>query len=593
MYCLVVIDDYSRFTWVFFLAAKDETSGILKSFIIRIENLVDHKVKVIRCDNRTEFKNREMNQFCEINGIMRQFSVARTPQQNRVAERINKTLIKAARTMLVDSKLPTTFWAEAVNTAWIIVIRNKTRLVAQGYTQEEGIDYDEVFAHVAIIEAIRLFLAYASIKDFVVYQIDVKSDFLYGKIEEVVYVYQPPGIEDPDFPDRVYKVKKALYELHQAPRAWDEDGVEVDVHMYRYQVNPKVSHLHAVKRIFRKPTRKVTQVPQPSDSIEHVVDEAVYKELDDSLVRATTTSLEAEQDNGNIDKTQSKATPNESSSQGTNSGGGPRCQKATENTIAQTRFENVSKQSNDSLVARGNTLQSDEDRLKLNELMELCTNLQTRVLKLEKTKTTQGNEINSLKRRVKKLKKKQRSRTRKLKRLYKVGLTARVKSSRDEQNLGKDASKQKRRIDDIDDDKDITLVSVHDDADKEMFDADKDLGGEEVFVKQEVNDKEKIDEVTLAQALAELKTLKPKVKGVVIQEPSKSTTTTTFASKQRSQDKDKAKIIKEPVKPKKKEQIRLEEEVALRLQAEFNEEERLTRERDQKEQKANIDLIKT
>ncbi|GJR56636.1 putative ribonuclease H-like domain-containing protein [Tanacetum coccineum] len=247
-----------------------------------------------------------------------------------------------------------------------IVIRNQARLVAQGYTQEEGIYYDEVFALVARIEAIRLFLAYASFKDFVMYQMDVKSAFLYGKIEEEVYVCQPPGFEDPDFPDRVYKVKKALYGLHQAPRAWyetlstyllnnrfqggkidkslfikrykgnillmssmgeltfflglqvnqkedgifisqdkyvaeilkkfgftevktastlmktqkpllkDENGEEVDVHLYRsmigslmyitssrpdimfavcacarYQVNPKVSHLHAVKRIFR------------------------------------------------------------------------------------------------------------------------------------------------------------------------------------------------------------------------------------------------------------------------------------------------------------------------------------------------------
>ncbi|GJS72302.1 retrovirus-related pol polyprotein from transposon TNT 1-94 [Tanacetum coccineum] len=103
-----------------------------------------------------------------------------------------------------------------------IVIKNKARLVAQGYTQEEGIDYDEVFAPVARIEAIRLFLAYASFKDFVVYQMDVKSAFLYGKIEEEVYVCQPPGFEDPDFPDRVYKVEKALYGLHQAPRAWYE-----------------------------------------------------------------------------------------------------------------------------------------------------------------------------------------------------------------------------------------------------------------------------------------------------------------------------------------------------------------------------------
>ncbi|GKC52815.1 reverse transcriptase domain-containing protein [Tanacetum coccineum] len=551
MYFLVVTDDYSRFSWVFFLATKDETSGILKSFITRVENLIDQRVKVIRCDNGTEFKNKEMNQFCERKGIKREFSVARTPQQNGVAERKNRTLIEAARTMLADSKLPTTFWAEAVNTAcyvqnrvlvvkphnktpyelflsrkpalgfmrpfgclviilntiyhlgkfdgkadegffvgysinrsgpnwlfdidaltksmnnkpivvgnqsngnagtkacddagkakretvpgkdyillplllanpllsqnsksspdagfkpsgdnekkvtkeprkeggnpsnkndsvnstnninttsdrnstnnvntvsstintagievnvvssntrielpndlnmpeledivysddyedvgaeanmnnlntfmsvspipttriykdhpveqiirdlnsapqtrrmtknlkehclfssvqqrtnhkdfqnclfacflsqeepkkqctkWVfrnkkeergIVIKNKARLVAQGYIQEEGIDYDEVFSLVARIEAIRLFLAYVSFKDFVVYRMDVKSAFLYGKIKEEVYVCQPLRFEDPDFPDRVYKVEKALYGLHQAPRAYN------------------------------------------------------------------------------------------------------------------------------------------------------------------------------------------------------------------------------------------------------------------------------------------------------------------------------------------------------------------------------------
>ncbi|GKB79477.1 putative ribonuclease H-like domain-containing protein [Tanacetum coccineum] len=102
------------------LVTKDETSGILKSFITRVENLIDQRVKVIRCDNGTEFKNKEMNQFCERKGIKREFSVARTPQQNRVAERKNKTLIETARTMLGDSKLPITFWAEAVNIACYI-----------------------------------------------------------------------------------------------------------------------------------------------------------------------------------------------------------------------------------------------------------------------------------------------------------------------------------------------------------------------------------------------------------------------------------------------------------------------------------------
>nr|GEU61435.1 putative ribonuclease H-like domain-containing protein [Tanacetum cinerariifolium] len=433
-----------------------------------------------------------------------------------------------------------------------IMIRNKVRLVAQGHTQEEGIDYDEVFAPVSRIEAIRLFLAYALFKDFVVYQMDVKSAFLYGKIKKEVYLCQSLGFEDPNFLNRVYKVEKALYRLHQAPRAWyktlstylldngfqrgkidktlfikrhkgdillvqvyvddiifdstrkelcnafkklmhekfqmssmgeltfflglqvkqKNDGIFISQDKYvaktlkkfgftkvknastpmetqkpllkdkmekKYQVKPKVSHLHAVKRIFRylkdhpklglwylkdspfdlvaytdsdyaeasldrksstggcqflgsrliswqlgeglalptdpqhtliilqssssqpqktqkprKPKRKKTQVPQPSGSTKHVADEAVYKERSDRLVRASTTSfsLEAEQDSGNIDKTQSKATPNEASSLGTTSGGGLRCQESIGDTIAQTRFENVSKLSNDSLLAR-------------------------------------------------------------------------------------------------------------------------------------------------------------------------------------------------------------------------------------------------
>nr|GEW87384.1 putative ribonuclease H-like domain-containing protein [Tanacetum cinerariifolium] len=532
-YCLVVTDDYSRFSWVFFLATKDETSTILKTFITCIENQINHNVKIIRSDNRTEFKNHDLNQFCGMKRIKREFSVARTPQHNGIAERKNKTLIEAHRTMLADSLLPILFWDEAVNmpamfkigvflwwgkdnkakvacmvvqevglevgvrssrtrivqetlhinflenqsnvagsgptwlfdidtltqsmnyqpvvarnqpnsnagiqenfdvgkarkesistqqyvllplwstgskdpqntyadaafdvkepesevhvslsssdktskhdeknkieakgkshvelstgiinlsdefedfssnstngvnvvsapvivvgpnstystnsfnaagpsnnvvsptfefdgkslfvdpsqypddpnmpalediiysddekvhkdhhvtqiisdlssalqtrsmarmvkeqdlpkgkraigSKWVfrnmkdergIVVRNKARLVAQGHTQEEGINYEEVFAPVARIEAIRLFLAYASFMGFMVYQMDVKSAFLYGTIKEEVYVCQPPGFEDTDYHDKVYKVVKALYGLHQTPRAWYE-----------------------------------------------------------------------------------------------------------------------------------------------------------------------------------------------------------------------------------------------------------------------------------------------------------------------------------------------------------------------------------
>ncbi|GJY68565.1 retrovirus-related pol polyprotein from transposon TNT 1-94 [Tanacetum coccineum] len=830
-------------------------------------NLVDHKVKVIRCDNVTEFKNREMNQFCEIKGILRQFSIAKTPQQNGVAERMNRTLIEAARTMLADSKLPTTFWAEAVNTAcyvqnrmlvvkprnktlyelfhgrtptlsfmrpfgchvtilntidhlgkfdgkadegffvryslnskvvrvfnsrtrimeenlhirfsestpnvvgsrpyWLfdidaltrtmnyepivagtqsngfagtkasdngkkvnedprkesecddqekedsvnntnnvntvsstvnaagtnkvnavdgnisiellfdptmpaleddnifdfssgdeyddaiadmnnldtskqmsknleehefvstipqrtnykdlqnclfacflsheepkkvfknkkdergIVIKNKARLVDQWYTQEKGIDYDEVFTPVARIEAIRLFLAYVSFKDFVVYQMDVKSAFLYEKIKEEVYVCQPLWFEDPDFPDRVYKVEKALYGLHQAPRAWhkgdillvqvyvddiifgptkkelcnafeklmhekfqmssigeltfflglqvkqkkdgifisqdkyvakflkkfrftevktastpmktqkpllkDEDGEEVDVHLYRsmigslmyltssrpdimfavcacarYQVNPKVSHLHAVKMIFRS-TVKVKTINGESQL--HALVDGKKIIITESSVRR---DLQLADENG-ID-----CLPN------------------------STIFEQLA------MIGPKTTAWN-----------EFSSNLQNRVLDLENTKTTQQNEI-----------------------------TTRVESSGDEASLGEDASKH-GRIDDIDADDDITLVSVHDDV----------LDGEEVVLKEDTvkdvveevvevintaklivddaqvsaaSDKVSVasvattvsnattitaDDLTLTQALQELKSTKPKMKGVVIQEPVESTTT--------------------------------------------------------------------
>ncbi|GJW91058.1 putative ribonuclease H-like domain-containing protein [Tanacetum coccineum] len=127
--------------------------------------------------------------------------------------------------ILVD--LP--YGKKAIGTKWVyqnkkdergVVVRNKARLVAQGHRQEEGIDYDEVFAPVARLEAIRIFLAFASYMGLIVYQMDVKSAFLYGKIDEEVYVSQPPGFQDPKSPQKVYKVVKALYGLHQAPRAW-------------------------------------------------------------------------------------------------------------------------------------------------------------------------------------------------------------------------------------------------------------------------------------------------------------------------------------------------------------------------------------
>ncbi|GJU00314.1 putative ribonuclease H-like domain-containing protein [Tanacetum coccineum] len=1036
-----------------------------------IENLIDLREKVIRCDNRTEFKNRIMNQFYEMKGTKREFSVARTPQQNGVAERKNRTLIEAARSMLFDSKLPTTFWTEAVNTAcyvqnkvlvikphnktpyelflgrkpalsfmrpfgclvtilntidhldaltksmnyepvvagnqsngnagtkenidagrtsvetvpgkdyillplwtqdpsfpsslkdssdagfkpsgeeekkdfedsenedskvsnteeprvninstnttvsstfnvasiednvvdentvyrcnddpnmrnleeidysdddedvgaeaditnlnthipispilttrihkdhpveqiirdmhsapqtrrmtknvaeheepkkviqalkdpswieamqeellqfklqqiwtlvelpngkraigtkWIyinkkdergIVVRNKGRLVAQGHTQEEGIDYDEVFALVARIEPIRLFLAYASFKDFVVYQMDVKSTFLYGKIEEEVYVYQPLGFEDPEFLDKVYKVEKALYGLHQAPRAWKEmytefekimhkkfqmssmgeltfflglqvtqkdDGIfisqdkyvdeilkkfgfltvktastpmetskplmkdenveVVDVYLYRsmigslmyltssrpdimfavcactrFQVTPKVSHLHVVKRIFRylKGQPKLSLL-YPKDSpfnLEAYIDsDYAGVSLDrkfttggcqflgrrliswqckkQTIVTNSTTEAEyvaASSCCGQVSWIQNQMLDygynfmntkifidNESTICIVKN---PVFHSKTKHIEIRHHFIRDSNKKNliqmikihtDHNVADLLTKAFDVSRfqyliamllviLNTAELMLLVILSTARVLALETTKTNQAMKIDSLKRRVKKLENKKRSRTHKLKRLYRVGLSARIESSEDE-GLGdqEDASKLERKIADIDQDLEVTLVDETQGRNDEdiLFDVNDDLQGEEVVVEKKVAEKEVSivdpvttagevitpEEVTLAQALVQIKTSKPKAKGIVFKEPSESTTTPIpiVTPQQLSQAKDKGKAKRiEPEKPlKKKDQIMFDEKVAQDLQAkldaELEEEERIAR---QREEEANL-----
>ncbi|GJW31559.1 uncharacterized mitochondrial protein-like protein [Tanacetum coccineum] len=252
----------------------------------------------------------------------------------------------------------------------------------------------------------------------------------------------------------------------------------------------------------------------PSVPSDNVTDEAVNEEMDDSLERAATTatSLDAEHDRGNINKTQSKATPNEPSSPGTSSGGGPRRQETMGILL-----------------------------LKL-------------VLDLETTKTTQANEIASLKRRVKKLERRNKLRTHGLKRLYRVGSSRRVESSEDECLGEKDASKQ-GRIADIDADAGINLVSTHFDADTDMFEV-HDLVGDEVVVESEVVVKAAStipvsaatttktvitdNEITLAKALAKLRSAKlptttaattitavstrPRAKGLVVHEEEQATT---------------------------------------------------------------------
>ncbi|GJZ54636.1 hypothetical protein Tco_0609521 [Tanacetum coccineum] len=432
----------------------------------------------------------------------------------------------------------------------------------------------------------------------------------------------------------------------QAQAGMGEGSINpIDPHHTPTIIQPSTSQPQKKQRS-RRSKRKDTQVPQSSVPSDNVADEVINEEMDDSLVRATTTasSLEAKQDSGNINNTRSKATLNEPSSPRTSSGSGPRCQETIGDTITQTRFENVSKLSNDPLLARGNTLQSGEDRLKLKELMELCINLQQRVLDLETTKTTQATEIASLKRRVKKLERRNKSRTHRIKRPYRVGSSRRVESSKDEGLGEEDASKQ-GRIADIDANEDIYLVNVL--TGEDMFGVN-DLEGDAVLdasegvvetakerinVVEEVDDiidaaksvsaiKENIitaketvsaaattvsaaseipivttaDELTLAQALAELKSSRPPTQGISFREPSEATTTTTtttiIAAPKPPQDKGKGIMIEEPMvekdKPmKKQEHMRIDEELTFKLQAEEEEEERLAREKAQQVEEAN------
>ncbi|GJY80906.1 retrovirus-related pol polyprotein from transposon TNT 1-94 [Tanacetum coccineum] len=142
------------------------------------------------------------------------------------------------------------------------VIRNKARLVAKGYAQEEGIDFEESFAPVARLEAVRIFVAHAAHKSFPIYQMDVKTAFLNGPLKEEVYVAQPEGFVDPDHPEKVYLLRKALYGLKQAPRAWYDElsnflmskgftKVQAVAIVQRYHARPHKSTLRMVKRIFK------------------------------------------------------------------------------------------------------------------------------------------------------------------------------------------------------------------------------------------------------------------------------------------------------------------------------------------------------
>ncbi|GJV15755.1 retrovirus-related pol polyprotein from transposon TNT 1-94 [Tanacetum coccineum] len=289
--------------------------GQMKASLQGKDNVIQKlkmQISQLNTDNGTEFVNKTLYDYYESVGIFHQKTVPRTPQQNGVVERRNRTLVEAARTMLIFSKhrSPSVSIANDpldanhpgspyIHHHWIIipaavkldeygdVLKNKARLVAKGFRQEEGLDFEESFAPVARLKVIRIFIANATSKNMTVYQMDVKTAFLNGELKEEVYVHQPESFVDPERPHHVHRLKKALYGLKQAPRACDtvdtlmvertkldEDlsGTPVDQTKYRSMIEslmyltasrpdllfavcmcsrPTKKHLEAVKQVFR------------------------------------------------------------------------------------------------------------------------------------------------------------------------------------------------------------------------------------------------------------------------------------------------------------------------------------------------------
>ncbi|GJS52252.1 cytochrome f, plastidic [Tanacetum coccineum] len=345
---------------------------------------------------------------------------------------------------------PTSIAKALSDSSWVEAMQEELLQfkLQQGHRQEEGIDYEEVFAPVARIEAIRLFLAYASFMGFLVYQMDVKSVFLYGTIEEEVYVTQLPGFKDPDHPDKVYKVVKALYGLHQAPRAWlqgqqKEDGIFIS------QENRQLEILKEIQRSLMYVcfnSVDLEKKPLVKDGDADDVDVHLYKIYDGFWMCKSNTMVanfytEAEYlwllqvtvDKYSVSKPlcwiygvriqifqliYSNSTFIDqpySSSQPKKDKPSKKVQRQ-EAEVPQDEAEHE-----ESVPTPSNDPQaSGEDSMKLTDLMVLCTNLQTQVLDLQKAKQAQAKEIVALKKRIQRLERRKISRPTGLKRLKKV-----------------------------------------------------------------------------------------------------------------------------------------------------------------------------
>nr|GEY01459.1 hypothetical protein [Tanacetum cinerariifolium] len=512
--------------------------------------------------------------------------------------------------------------------------RSMARMVKRTrHTQEEGIDYEEVFAPVVRIKVIRLFLAYASFMGFMVYQMDVKSAFLYGTIEKEVYVCQPLGFEDLYYPDKVYKVVKVLYGLHQAPKAWyetlanyllengfqrekidqtlfikkekdgksastpidtekpllkDPDGENVDVHIYRlmigslmyltssrpdimfvvcacarFQVTPKVSHLHAVKRIFRhflnavssklmlfgltiddahlmllghkasvaiKKSNDVVRLQALIDKKKVIITEDTIRQalsLDDAAGVDCLSNEEIfpELARMGYEKPSTKLT----------------FYKYTSPALTQKVFTNMRRIGKgflgvdiplfDGMLVQ-QQVQAVEDAAEVeDDDNKTCATLSKQVANLEQDKIAQDIKITKLKQRVRRLEKKRHFKSLGLKRLRKVGTAQRVKSSAD------------------------IVIDDQEDASKQGL----------------------MTEVVTTAATTITAAQVPKAsalrrsRGVVIQDPKETVTTSVIVhTEAKSKDKGKGILIEKPKPLKRQAQIEQDEAFTRQLEAELN-----------------------
>nr|GEW13939.1 putative ribonuclease H-like domain-containing protein [Tanacetum cinerariifolium] len=628
IYCLVVTDDFSRFSWVFFLATKDETPKILKNFIAGLKSS-ENKV----ADDAGN-KRREKAQRNEFESMFGQDKDANGNRMFTPISAAGSTYVNLGGSIplnvvtLHNADLPTdplmpdledTTGKHAIGTKWVdrnkkderrIVVRNKARPVAQGYTQEEGIDYDE-------------------------------SAFLYGTIEEEVYVCQPPGFEDLHFPNKVMQrddgifisqdkyvadiLKKFDFSLVKTASTSiktnkallkDKEAEDVDFHLYksmigslmyliasrpdimfavcacaRFQVTHKVSHLYAseediyiLKRFVQVFLDNQVEGMDRHNAIfvfsSHIkkVFANMKREGNDFSGKVTplfkTMMVQALEDMGEGSKiptdphhTPIITQPSSSPSQ--------KKQKSRRKQRKEIKVPSLSSEipNEEGVPTTSNDpLPSGEDRMQLNELMILCTILQKQVLDLEEAKTAQAKKIASLKKRVKKLEQKRKSSTSGLKILRKVRSARRVKSST-EASLGRMNEEDMFRVNDLDGDEVVVDVSASEKVEQSVK-----------VIEKEVST---ADLVTIAgEILIEIKAAKPKAittaattftavgtrlkeKRTVMQEPSETPSPKPIISSQKpSQAKDKGK--------------------GKMMQAELEEEERLVR---LKKEKTNITLV--